>query len=94
MRTIEERFTINRGELFKYHNEPMALVYEEHLSWTSDDVNERGVWEYTQKVHIYEQVEYFTSITAMKKRQLELSKITNKVYKNFSAIFNQNNPGE
>lgn len=92
MRTINEIFTINRDELFKYHNEPIALVYEEHSSWVSNDVNERGVWENTKKIHIYEQVEYFTSITAMKKRQLELSKITNKVYKNFSAIYNKKNP--
>lgn len=88
MEKIKKFFAINREQpiLFENRTEQFALIYEQHEKWTSSDFDDRGNWEYTEKEHIYEQVEFFNDIGTMEKRQKELSKITNKVYKNFICI--------
>ena len=90
MKKIKKFFSINREQPFLFENrtEQFALIYEQHEKWTSSDFDDRGNWEYTGKEHIYEQVEFFNDIETMEKRKVELSKITNKVYKNFSVIKN------
>ena len=81
-----KRFSVNKDTLFEGRNEQYALVYDDTHYHNHSAFDERGNWEYINEKHIYEQVEYFNDIPTMKKRQIELSKISNKVYDNFRCI--------
>ena len=81
-----KRFSVNKDTLFEGRNEQYALVYDDTHYHNHGVFDERGNWEYINEKHIYEQVEYFNDIPTMKKRQIELSKISNKVYDNFQCI--------
>lgn len=81
-----KRFSINKSTLFEGRNEQYALVYDDTQYQHHGVFDERGNWEYINERHIYEQVEYFNDLHEIKKRQMELSKISNKHYSNFSCI--------
>ena len=84
-----KRFEINKDTLFEDRNEQYALVYDDTHYHNHSVFDERGNWEYISEKHIYEQVEYFNDLYEMNKRQIELSKITNKTYNNFRVIHNK-----
>lgn len=84
-----KRFEINKDTLFEDRNEQYALVYDDTHYHNHSAFDERGNWEYISEKHIYEQVEYFNDLYEMNKRQIELSKITNKTYNNFRVIHNK-----
>ena len=88
MKDIIKHFPLSIDTLFQTCNNKFALVYTQTEVWLSSDFDERGNWDYTRKIHTYEQVEYFNDIPTMKKRQIELSKISNKRYSNFTAHIN------
>lgn len=83
-----KRFEINKDTLFEDRNEQYALVYDDTHYHNHGVFDERGNWEYISEKHIYEQVEYFNDLHEMNKRQIELSRITNKRYNNFRCIHN------
>lgn len=85
-----KRFSVNKDTLFEGRNEQYALVYDDTHYHNHSAFDERGNWEYINEKHIYEQVEYFNDLHEMNKRQIELSKISNKHYSNFTFITNDN----
>lgn len=87
MRT--KRFEINKENLFEDRTEKLALIYDEVTYFNGNVFDDRNNWEYVNECQIYEQVEFFNDIPTMKKRQVELSKITNKTYNNFRIIHNK-----
>ena len=84
-----KRFDINKETLFENRTEKIALIYDEVTYFNASVFDDRGNWEYVNECQIYEQVEFFNDIPTMNKRQIELSKITNKRYNNFRCIYNK-----
>lgn len=83
---LTKKFPLDRTTLFNGRTETIALIYEQTMHHKGDFINDDGDIEYVDEKHIYEQVEYFNSITELKKRQKVLAKTTNRDYSNFTAI--------